>query len=201
MDKREMAGQLAVASFVLIVSLLLAILVAHHAFFGRIYPNATKEPGSYEKLCRTFENSGTVFLPDGDDIPVDSCLIRLDGKTFQSKPVGYYVTKQEKLDGFQVQYELHCGEERYPFDGNGEYRGVSYNVHSHKGEYGSGARQTIYFVFDLEDRQYEYNATYQCESLTMITEEEQALEEQITGRLETYAKQVIDKYVSARVAG
>ena len=164
-----------------------------------VYPAFTKEVDSYDALCKPFRNSKTVFLPDEDDVPVSSYTLLLDGRSIFAKPETYCIQKSEDLDDLSVRYDLVCrthGET--PCSGTLEYRGVPYDVVVSDSPSESGTWHFVHVAFDIEGVFYRFSAEYQSDELT--AEDEKAIQEPLRTRLETYAKQVIDKYSAAMAA-
>ena len=183
--------------------LLLGVFAAIALFFAvellftwPVYHDFTKKVDSYDALCKPFQNSKTIFLPEEDDIPVAYRALNLDGRSLFAKPEAYTICKSEDRDGNTVRYDLTCrlkGET--PCTGSLEYRGVPYDVTSYDQPSDSGIHHCVTLSFDIEHVYYRFYASYK--SASQDAEETQRMEQQLRARLETYAKQVIDKYQAA----
>ena len=166
-----------------------------YAFFTwPVYHSFTKEVDSYDKLCAPFKDSNEIFLPDEDDIPTEGYILHMDGRSLFAKPVSYCINKTENRGDFSVRYQLNSSVKGgTPCKGTQEYHGVAYNVISEERQlenkpdyYG------VYLLFDINKVYYRFDATYNTD--TQSPEAAKATEEQLKAQLETYAKQVIDKY-------
>lgn len=159
-----------------------------------VYHSFTKEVDSYNKLSAPFKDSDVVFLPDEDDIPTDSYILFMDGRSRFAKPETYCIIKTENRGDYSVMYELKCavkGED--PCKGTQEYHGVAYDVISEERQLENEPdHYGVYLSFDIGKVFYRFDATYNTD--TQSPEAAKATEEQLKAQLETYAKQVIDKY-------
>lgn len=159
-----------------------------------VYHSFTKEVNSYNELSDPFKDSNVVFLPDEDDISADSYILLMDGRSRFAKPETYCIIKTESRGDFSVRYELKCvvkGEG--PCKGTQEYHGVAYDVISEEKQLENEPdHYGVYLSFDIGKVFYRFDATYQSDAQS--PEDAEATAEQIRAQLETYAKQVIDKY-------
>ena len=186
--------------------LLIAVTAAIVLFFAveiittwPVYHAFTKEVNSYDALCKPFRDSKTVFLPDEDDVPVRGYILLMDGRNILAKPVTYCILKSEDLGDLSVRYNLDCRTHgKTPCSGALEYRGVPYDIDVSDSPSESGTWHFVNVSFDIEGVFYRFSAEYQSDELT--AEDEKTIQEHLRARLETYAKQVIDKYSAAITA-
>ena len=159
-----------------------------------VYHSFTKDVESYDELSTVFKDSEDVFLPDEDDIPTDSYILLMDGRSRFAKPETYCIFKSENRGDITVYYNLYCAVKgETPCKGTQEYKGVAYDVISEKRQEDNDPDyHGVYLSFDIGEVFYRFNAFY--DSDTQSPEDEKTTEEQLRARLETYAKQVIDKY-------
>ena len=159
-----------------------------------VYHSFTKEVDSYNELSVAFKGSKDVFLPDEDDIPTDSYILLMDGRSRFAKPETYCILKLESRGDFSVRYDLRCSVKGVPpCKGTQEYKGVAYDVISKKRqEDDEPDYHGVYLSFDIGNVFYRFYATYKCD--IQSPEDEKTTEEHVRAQLETYAKQVIDKY-------
>ena len=159
-----------------------------------VYHSFTKDVNSYDELSTVFKDSEDVFLPDEDDIPTLSYTILMDGRTRFAKPETYCIFKSENRGDITVYYNLYCAVKgETPCKGTQEYKGVAYDVISEKRQEDNDPDyHGVYLLFDIGEVFYRFNAFY--DSDTQSPEDEKTTEEQLRAQLETYAKQVIDKY-------
>ena len=180
--------------------ILLAILGAIVLFFAiellftwPVYHSFTKEVDSYDALCKPFWDSKTVFLPDEDEIPVRAYILFMDGRSIFAKPVTYGILKSEDRGDLSVRYNLVCrthGET--PCSGDLEYRGVPYDVIVSEQPSDSWTWHSVCLSFDIEGVFYRFSAEYESDA-----QSNPDTPDRLRARLETYAKQVIDKYSAA----
>ena len=156
-------------------------------------PRGPDYADSYDALRALFRNHDDIFVPEEDEIPVQSLQYILDRNRCSPKPYYYLIHKLETDTDCQVEYELECERDsrnKASIDGPQSYRGVAYCL-----SYGTPDLEkdrSVVLRFNIGDAYYDFFAKYCGQGLSEAEIEE--TNARVAAQLETYAKQVIDQY-------
>ena len=148
---------------------------------------------SYDDLRARFRNHDEIFVPEEDEIPVQSLQYILDRNRCNPKAYYYLIHKLETDTDCQAEYELKCESDsrnKSSIDGPQSYRGVAYRLSYHtldqEKDHGVGLR------FYIGDAYYDFFAKYCGQGLSEAEIKE--TDARVAAQLETYAKQIIEQY-------
>ena len=156
-------------------------------------PHGPSYADSYDALRALFRDHDEVFVPEEDEIPVQSLQYILDRNRCNPKPYYYLIQKLETDTDCQAEYELECEHDlrrKFSIDGPQSYRGVAYCLSYHTPDLEKDG--SVVLQFNIGDAYYDFCVKYCGQGLNEAEIEE--MNARFAAQLETYTKQVIDQY-------
>lgn len=183
-----MKKALKILAVVIPVILLIAYLIIRTPITP---PPGYSRADSYDALRALFQDHDDVFVPEEDEIPVQGILYLPDRNRCNPKPYAYLIHKLETDTDCHAEYELKCDtQDKRSVDGTQSYRGVAYSL-----SYGTTELEkdrSVVLRFSIGGACYDFSARYYGQELSEAEIGE--TNARVAAQLETYAKQVIDRY-------